>query len=244
MPKKRLRSGKRTMQFLRVNFNFHEPYQVLVDERIILKALQAKVDLKLVIGKLLGGSVKMMITQCAMQKLYEQKNEAAIELAKGYERKRCGHKPAEEKSVSVLKCVREVVDVKGENKYRYVVASQRKRLRQMLRTIPGVPLLYLSRSVLVSEPLAEATIALQKQKELEKLTKGLNEVNVQAEESRKRKRAAGPNPLSVRKPLHPEPEANDHAGRKRRKRTKRGGASKHTEPDTGEPAFAAEEIMV
>ena len=43
------------------------------------------------------------------------------------------------------------------NKYNYVVASQDEEVRTKLRGIPGVPLLYVKRSIMILEPMAEAS---------------------------------------------------------------------------------------
>ncbi len=39
--------------------------------------------------------------------------------------------------LSNLECLKTVVDGKGENKHRYVVASQDAQLRRLMREIPG-----------------------------------------------------------------------------------------------------------
>jgi hypothetical protein len=49
------------------------------------------------------------------------------------------------------------------NKHRYIVASQSQPLRARLREIPAVPLIHINRSVMVLEPLSDATT---KQKDL------------------------------------------------------------------------------
>lgn len=103
-----------------------------------------------------------VITQCEIRKLYEMKNEPgireAIELAKNYERRRCGHHPDEyPKPLSTMECMSSVVDPKqkGENKHRYVVASQSQEVRRMLRGVRAVPLIYIKRSVMILEPMAD-----------------------------------------------------------------------------------------
>lgn len=103
-----------------------------------------------------------MITQCEIRKLYEKKNEPgirdAIELAKNYERRRCGHHPDQfPKPLSTLECMSSVVDPKktGQNKHRYVVASQSQEVRRALRGVRAVPLIYIKRSVMILEPMAD-----------------------------------------------------------------------------------------
>ncbi len=71
-----------------------------------------------------------------------------IELAKTFERRRCGHKPEDyAEPLSNLECMKSCVDdgTKGENRHRYIVASQDAQLRRLMRDIPGVPLIYIVR---------------------------------------------------------------------------------------------------
>lgn len=119
-----------------------------------------------------------MITQCSMRHLYLAipKDEALIEKAKTFERRRCNHHTLEA-PLSTLQCFAEVVDSKGtrSNKHRYIVASQDSEVRQKMREIPGIPLLYIHRSVMILEPMAQATIDVRNYDENEKLRAGLKE---------------------------------------------------------------------
>lgn len=94
--------------------------------------------------------------------MYAQKNEPgvheAIEVAKTFERRRCGHHPDEyPEPLSTQECTQSVIDPKetGQNKHRYVVASQDVEVRRMLRSVRGVPLIYIKRSVMILEPMAD-----------------------------------------------------------------------------------------
>lgn len=71
-----------------------------------------------------------------------------IEKAKEFERRRCGHRPEEyPEPLGTLECLGECVG--KTNKHRYVVASQDPEVRAKMRGIPGVPLIYISRSVMI-----------------------------------------------------------------------------------------------
>lgn len=165
-----------------------------------------------------------MITQCEIRKLYARKDEKgvgeAIEAAKLCERRRCGHHPDEyPEPLSTLECLQSVVDPKdqGENKHRYVVASQSQEVRRMLRAVRGVPLIYIKRSVMILEPMsdesaqtrareekskfrAEIKKSLGKRKRDEK-AEGDDEDGEAAEKAKKLKQRGpkGPNPLSIKK---------------------------------------------
>jgi U3 small nucleolar RNA-associated protein 23 len=85
-----------------------------------------------------------------MRHLYKQEKDAgiakAIEHAKAFERRRCGHKPDEfPEPLPETECLMHCIDGKGNgtNKHRYVVASQDTELRRRLRQMPAVPLIYI-----------------------------------------------------------------------------------------------------
>jgi U3 small nucleolar RNA-associated protein 23 len=56
----------------------------------------------------------------------------------------------------------------GENKHRYVVASQNLDVRRMLRGIRGVPLIYIKRSVMILEPMADESVQIREREERRK----------------------------------------------------------------------------
>jgi U3 small nucleolar RNA-associated protein 23 len=159
-----------------LNFGFREPYQVLLDSSILQDAYKFKIDLVGRLEKVLGAKVKPMITQCDMRHLYDAKpkNETLILQAKEYERRRCGHHELEE-PLSTLECLSSVVDPKGSgsNKHRYVVASNEKEVRAKMRSIPGVPLIYISKSVVLMEPMTSATEEHREREEKSKFKLGL-----------------------------------------------------------------------
>lgn len=129
-----------------------------------------------------------------------------------FERRRCNHS-IEEAALTPKECIASVVG--ATNKHRYVVCSQDLELRQELRGIKGVPLVYINRSVMILEPMADVSTSTRNKQEGQKFREGLRKG-----ESGKRKReddegkeegevkkvkkayskgAKGPNPLSVKK---------------------------------------------
>lgn len=227
-----------------------------------------------------------------MEALYQTNDQEAIQLAKSFERRKCGHIPQkntntktkfkdedknkikddttkviegekadEEKKDEASQttgngevknskkkpkkkwiednstktpgaCLWKVVAVdKTINKHRYIVASQDYRLRARLRKIPAVPLIYLNRSVMILEPMSEATRLAREEMENKKLITGLNSVpnlkrklgndeqgSLEGESNlsedsvpvKKIKRAKGPHPLScLKKKKKPTPSAKE-----------------------------------
>ena len=111
---------------------------------------------------------------CAKTQLYARKSEPgveqAIEKAKAqFERRRCGHHPdTYAEPLSAHECVLSVVDPKGSgagNKHRYVCAINDDGLRASLRQVPGVPLIFIRRSVVLMEPMAHATARVRSAEE-------------------------------------------------------------------------------
>jgi len=121
------------------------------------------------------------------------------------------------------------VDPKGTevNSHRYIVAAQEPDIRAMMRSIPGVPLIYITRSVVILEPMAEVSKNTRERAERGKFSEGIKRIAKRKREEqedtgvdeevhapvrqdqedpqvrKKRKRTKGPkgpNPLSVKKP--------------------------------------------
>src|SRR5579862_5827982 len=150
---------------------------VLVDAGVVRDAARFKMDLVGGLKRTLHGEVKpsishthslefclircpSVITQCSMRHLYNDSSldSALVDEAKTYERRRCNHHTLD-KPLSTLECLSSVVDPKSNstNKHRYVIASQDGEARAFMRKVAGVPLVYISRSVMIMEPMADAT---------------------------------------------------------------------------------------
>ncbi|KAH6637882.1 Fcf1-domain-containing protein [Boeremia exigua] len=223
MKLKRAKAYKKLLHQYELNFGFREPYQVLLDSSILQDAYKFKIDLVGRLEKVLGAKVKPMITQCDMRHLYDAKpkNETLILQAKEYERRRCGHHELEE-PLSTLECLSSVVDPKGSgsNKHRYVVATNEKEVRSKMRKIPGVPLIYISKSVVLMEPMTSATEEHREREEKSKFKMGLkgqrkpdagekrkreeddekDDKSIAAEAKKRRQKGPKqPNPLSMKK---------------------------------------------
>ncbi|KAF5250012.1 hypothetical protein FANTH_4698 [Fusarium anthophilum] len=227
--------GKRSKQYRKLmeqfsqTFGFREPYQVLVDAEMVRDSSRFKMDLEPALSRTVHGKVKPMITQCEIRKLYAARNEPgvheAIDLAKALERRRCGHHPDDyPEPLSTQECLRSVVDPKDtlQNKHRYVVASQDQEVRRMLRGIKGVPLIYIKRSVMILEPMADESVQVRAKEERSKFRaeiknqlgkrkredvddddKADKKTDNNSEEQKQKKKKGhgpkGPNPLAVQK---------------------------------------------
>ncbi|KAI0006324.1 Fcf1-domain-containing protein [Xylariaceae sp. FL0662B] len=235
MPRaKRAKQYRKLMEQFSMGFGFREPYQVLVDAELITEANKCKMDLVRRLEDTLHGQVKPMITQCSMRHLYARKSEpgveAAIEQAKSqFERRRCGHHPDEyPEPLSALECLHSVIDPKnsGVNRHRYVCAINDDAVRASLREIPGIPQIFIRRSVMIMEPMASVTAKARSKDERSKFRAELTKpkgkrkrpeddeddkddkartagvAGANKPEQKKKKKIPGrkePNPLSVKK---------------------------------------------
>ena len=95
--------------------------------------------------------------------------------------------------MSSLDCFKEVIDPKGSltNKNRYIVASQDEDVRRYCRAVKGVPLVYVKRSVMVMEPMAESSLGVQAGLENEKMRTGIKKARADVHNT-KRKRDDDP----------------------------------------------------
>ncbi|KAF3769253.1 hypothetical protein M406DRAFT_18890, partial [Cryphonectria parasitica EP155] len=225
---KRSKAYRKLLKQFELAFHFHQPYQVLVDADLVRDADRFAMDLPQYLANTLHGEVKILITQCSMRHLYAQGREPGmdrvIDKAKTLERRRCGHHPDEfPEPLSTVECLGSVVG--PTNKHRYVVASQDAGFRAKMRGIPGVPLIYISRSVMILEPMASATARVVQKGERAKFRAELKEPaqpggkrkrddgdnegsdgdekeggsKTEKKKKKKRKGEKGPNPLSVKK---------------------------------------------
>ena len=196
-------------------------------------------DLPKMLEGALHGRIKPMITHCTLLHLRALPSSIANPILRltreKCELRRCGHHELAD-PLSTMDCLLDCVDPKnqdrpegtaGTNKHRYVVATQDGAVRGRLREIPGTPLLYVKRSVLVMEPMAQRSVEVQEREERGKFRVGLkpkrgvkrkrdedvDDGGGSAEEGKgdavdeqevtkkkKRKGPKGPNPLSVLKP--------------------------------------------
>ncbi|KAM0712352.1 hypothetical protein Q7P37_011447 [Cladosporium fusiforme] len=271
---KRSKQYRKLMHAYALTFHFRAPYQVLLSATLIRDAARFKMQLGHMLSNTLHGEIKPMITQCCIRHLYnavpepghEKDKEQWIEVAKQAERRRCGHHELDE-PLSELECMMSVVDGKasGTNKHRYVVATQEKEVRAAMREVAGVPLVYINRSVMVMEPMAEKSADVREAEEKGKIRAGLKarrgaetigekrkaedeeegagaegqEEDAAAPKKKKAKGPKGPNPLSVKKAKKEGGEKKTTGKKLEDERSVLRRAAKQ-DPQVGEKAVSAE----
>jgi U3 small nucleolar RNA-associated protein 23 len=132
MRQKRTKAYKKLMALYSMSFGFRQPYQVLVDSTFCTEVCQHKMDPIKQLSVVLQGDCKIseslsyhftyfsnfgqiVITQCSMVELYKLGPSAQhiVDMAKGFERRRCNHREAIENEP----CVVGVVGMSSRNHY-------------------------------------------------------------------------------------------------------------------------------
>lgn len=210
---KGIRKALRQFHFL---CGIKPPYKVLLDGNFIAMCIQMKVDVQERVPKYLQvkpHECEFYVPRAALEelKMLGETTKEAYDLAKSFKVAEAYDQDdsSDDKSVDVSKQIQSIIGEKNERKF--VVCTQEVELRKALRLVPGVPLIYLNRSVLVFEEISRATLAIVRQEEkanmakldvnekrkLEQMQDG--EENHEEQQRLKKKRAKGPNPLSMKK---------------------------------------------
>lgn len=127
MRQKRAKTYRKALALYMRHFGFRLPLQLLFDSALVLALAKQRVapaDVPARLAAVLqvraaaplghrrpkaeGGEVKCMITQCAIAELYRRQKDGeaearAVEMAKTFERRRCGHREA----IAGDECVRQ-----------------------------------------------------------------------------------------------------------------------------------------
>lgn len=146
-----------------------------------------------------------MTTQCALIEAEQlgPKVSGALVILKQYSLHKCGH---EGKPVPASKCFQSMIGATNEK--HYIVATQDRDLQQKLRTIPGVPLLFLvSKAPMLDQPSQASKNYVQSKQcgitdeEKQKIDKMKMDVGIPVESNipKKKRKKKGPNPLSCLK---------------------------------------------
>ncbi|KAE8891115.1 hypothetical protein PF005_g9206 [Phytophthora fragariae] len=211
---KSIRKALRQFHFL---CGIKPPYKVLLDGNFIAMCVQMKVDVRERVPKFLQvkpHECELFVPRAALEelKMLGETTKEAYELAQSFKVAEAYDQP-EADAVDVSKVVQSIIGDKNDRKF--VVCTQEVELRKALRLVPGVPLIYLNRSVLVFEEISRATLAIVRQEEkanmakldvnekrkLEQMQEGEDGQDHEDKQRLAKKRAKGPNPLSVKKPI-------------------------------------------
>lgn len=210
------------------SFGMRTPYQLILDGAFLEKALEQKMYFKEALPNLLGGAVRLFTTNCVLQELRQKESPAIFNARRLETIKMCKH----EKNTSGADCIKQIIG--DANKHHYGVCAQQDDLRESLRDVPGVPLLFINRGILLMEAPSEATLKRaaqlngQKQAVDETERKVIEKIapvpapldDADGGKKKKKKRRGNPNPLSCKKPTAVK-KSKEGGERKPRKRSKK-----------------------
>ena len=267
MRAKRSKRYRKIMSSYQLAFSFREPYQVLLDAAFIRTCHSFHMPLNKYLANTLHGETKIFITQCTLAKIMAEHEKATEGKRKGRPEflppplelpmRYCKHKNDEGEELGVIDESRCLLDLlagqrKGneqpKNKQHYILATadasekeQRRKgfvdMREKARMIPGVPIVYVKRSVMILEELSGTSETSRRGAEKEKFREGLlgNRKRKRGEDEegdegdellkelmeddgeevhakRRQHKAKGPNPLSVMKKKVKAPNQNPAGG--------------------------------
>lgn len=240
--KKYKRSEHQMKSVYEAGFGMRAPYQILIDASMCQASLRHRWDLKERLPHLLGGPTRPLVTACTMEALRtlarscpdDPTATGAPFVGRRLELRRCRHDPI----LSEAACWTALL-AEG-NPYHYGVATAEEALKRVARTVAGVPLIFLERTFPLLEPPTITTLAEMKRREEAKLHVSSHEriliKRALGEEQsttvstpglvHKRRRAKGPNPLSMKKSSKQqanEPKRKDGRQRRRRKKVETKG---------------------
>ncbi|XP_055918200.1 rRNA-processing protein UTP23 homolog [Eupeodes corollae] len=231
----RFKKSQKVLAFFTTNFNYYEPYQLLIDATFCQAALQNQVIIEEQLKKYFQSELKLLTTQCIILEAESLGGPlaGATMIVKRFYVHKCGH---EGKPISAAECIKSMT-----KSSRYIVATQDKSLQQKLRKVPGRALLYLHKATPVLEGPSDASKKYVNKKSnalpenVEKRIEGLKKTagipttagDDDANKLKKKKKPKNPNPLSCKKKkprvnnterkdaLHKVAKSNDKPKRKR-----------------------------
>lgn len=138
--------------YFTINHNLIPPFSIILDTNFINFSIKKKLDIKLEMLKCLNAGIKLLVTDCVVAELEKLGRiyAVALKLVKDIcERLTCDHKGtyADDcivKRVSVHRC--------------FIVATCDTELKQRIRKIPGVPIVYVMGYKYEVEKLPRAVI--------------------------------------------------------------------------------------
>lgn len=183
-------------------FRFREPYLVLVDGTFCQKAVTQHIDIKERMRSYIESEVTCCTTKCILAELEmlgDQFKHARM-VAQKFQLRHCEHKG---NPIAATDCIKSLLG--DESKGRFFVATQDKSLTTYTQKLPGIPLFYIHKNVLVLEKPSKKTMEMVQQLSLAKIDIEETKPSEKEEKQpfsplvRKKRKAKGPNPLSCKK---------------------------------------------
>jgi U3 small nucleolar RNA-associated protein 23 len=191
----RAKAVRKSLQFFNIVFGYEKAkFHVLLDGNFIYAAIKYKIDIQERLDRLLqNGVVKLYVLKSVLEELRQVgvKTKSSLDFAMKYcetldDSKHRGDN-ANERIISMMKQQHsDWLAAPSQHKRKFMVATQDKDLRSALGYIPGIPLIYLNKVILVLEPPSPTSREFNQRLEMEKITLKAGEAAV-VENVKKRK---------------------------------------------------------
>ncbi|KXN69131.1 hypothetical protein CONCODRAFT_86077 [Conidiobolus coronatus NRRL 28638] len=243
MKAKRIKGYKKEFKIYQTALKFKTPYNLIVEPAFISLCLAQKINLKERLEEIIGSQFKLISSSCVSSELKKQKlfNKFGLEYKnlKLFNRK-CSHNKTESKE-----CILSQIDKSNSSKF-IVLSSDLELNTELQKTCQFTPIFSVFKGIVIMSPINDLT--KQKLLDLEKKKSGANtgelklmekrfDLNVEGsvEEFRpKKKKAKGPNPLSVKKKSKGEDSTNKDKAAKSTGKDEHKEKSKHQEQKTND----------
>jgi U3 small nucleolar RNA-associated protein 23 len=227
MRHERRKSYKNHLKFFARTFNIRQPYQVICDGNFIHHYISHNLgsdiqELERLIGTVLDtNEFKLYVVDSTIKELQELKEEQTLEVAKKIERLRVGKDSKESLRIAPPLAIKKLI---GSRNFRhFIVATQDEELRETLRNVPGVPLLFFQRVLIGLEAPSQASQDFWTAQEQRKLL-------VPKEERKRLRRMEEKSMVEADQPTVKKPkEITGSTGKKKRKRGKKGNGATEAE---------------
>lgn len=203
------------MNFFRLNYGLQPPFSVLLDPEFIQTSLLKKVFAKTALAELLGGPAVLVVTRCVTASLRAGGDPlaGAALMAKRLQHQECAH----DHPIDPHECCYSLLLGQEERQKKLCLASQDPAFRKRARTIPGVPILHIYNTTVILDPPSTASAKHAQTKARSRrslrpteqaLLSSADNPPREEQDNRKtiphrilaqKRRAKGPNPLSVLK---------------------------------------------
>ncbi|KAJ4454805.1 putative rRNA-processing protein PIN domain protein [Paratrimastix pyriformis] len=141
----RLKRARKSLLFYKMGFGLKPPYYTLVDPSFLAFALTYKVDVQDQVTKLFDEHCTICVTPCFLNAIRQLPNADELQdVCRSFRTHYCGHPPGTSPRFCML-------DLAEGLQRRFCVAVQDFATRELLRLIPGVPLLYCNLNCVVME---------------------------------------------------------------------------------------------
>ncbi|CAJ0572912.1 unnamed protein product, partial [Mesorhabditis spiculigera] len=223
MKVKRVKRAAKILNFFKYSFKIAPPFRVLIDGTFCMAALRDKINLREQMPKYLGEETMICTTKCVLRELELLGGPVygATAICRQFELAECPHNQAKPAS----ECFAELARKMKDRPKKYIFATQDDKLRDKLRSYPGVPHLYIQYNAILLDRISEDAASVDKDEigRLRELKE--KEFGVQPAIVKKKSKQKNANSLSCKKKKAPVQQlpavAKDVGIEERKKRTRR-----------------------